>query len=371
MNKFSILSISFIGLTLNAIVVPLLGDIFLEFPEVSPFLIKGLITIPPLFVLVSSLAFPYLSSVFKTKTLALLGILIFTLGLGIVWTNSIENILILRSISGLGVGIMMPLTIAMISSLFFDDKVKMLGHASGFNQLGCVTAVLFSSYLALSGWRNGLYFHLLGVIVAFIVLVFLPNIKLNVKNVPITVPLFKKYFPYSFSIFCAMGILFVIPSHFSIFMTQEQLASKQSVVLLLMIQPFFSFLGGMNFSSIDRYFKQNFLYFSLSLFFIAYIILSFSSNIVLLGLSMALAGYGLGLLLPWIHSSAATKAPQSELDPVMSLMNFALFFSQFITPNILQGLQDIFSIQDIRFPFYCSIGATVLFAWYLQKKMPA
>lgn len=367
MNKFSILSISLIGLTLNSIVVPLLGDIFSEFSEVSPFLIKGLLTIPPFFVLCSSLAFPYLSSVFKTKTLALLGIFIYSIGLGIIWTDNIENILVLRSISGIGVGIMMPLTISMISTLFFEDKVKMLGYASGFNQLGSVVGVLFSSYFALNNWRDGFYFHFIGIIVALTVLLFLPNIKLNVKNVPITIPLFKKYFLYSFSIFCTMGILFVIPAHLSIFMAQEQLGSKQSVVILLMIQPFFSFLGGMNFSTIERYFKQNFAYFALSLYLIAFIIFSFSTNIILLGLAMILVGYGFGLLIPWVHNKAATKAPQSELAPVMSLMNFALFFSLFTTPNILQAIQEIFSIQDIRFPFYAGTIAIILFTRYLQK----
>ena len=367
MNKFSILSISFIGLTLNAIVVPMLGEISSEFPEVSPYLIKGLITIPPFFVLFSSLAFPYLSSIFKTKTLALLGIFIYTIGLGIIWTDSIQNILILRSICGIGIGILMPLTTALISALFFEDKVKMLGYSSGFNQLGCVIAILLSSYISLNGWRDGFYFHLIGIVIAIIVLFFLPNIKLNVKNIPITVPLFKKYFPYSFSIFCTMGILFVIPSHFSIFIAQEQLASKQSIVILLMIQPFFSFLGGMNFSIIEHYFKQNFAYFALSLYLIAYIIFSIATNVVLLGLAMILVGYGFGLLLPWAHSRAATKAPQSELAPVMSLMNFALFFSQFITPNILQAIQEILSIQDIRFPFYAGVLATILFTGYLRK----
>ena len=367
MNKFSILSISFIGLTLNAIVAPMLGDITAEFPDASPYLIKGLITIPPFFVLFSSLAFPYLSSIFKTKILALLGILIYTVGLGIVWTDSIENILVLRSISGIGIGIIMPLTIAMISTLFFEDKVKMLGYASGFNQLGCVVAILLSSYLALTQWRDGFYFHFLGVIIALIVLLFLPNIKLNVENVPITFPLFKKYFPYSFSIFCTIAILFVIPAHFSIFIAQEQLASKQSVVILLMIQPFFSFLGGMNFSTVEHYFKQKFAYFALSLYLIAFIIFSISTNIILLGVAMVLAGYGFGLLLPWIHSRAAIKAPQSELAPVMALMNFALFFSQFATPNILQAIQEILSIQDIRFPFYASVLATILFTGYLRK----
>ena len=367
MNKFSILSISFIGLSLNAIVVPMLGDISAEFPEVSQYLIKGLITIPPFFVLFSSLSFPYLSSIFKTKILALLGITVYSIGLGIVWADSIESVLVLRSICGLGIGILMPLTTAMISALFFEDKVKMLGYASGFNQLGCVIAILLSSYLALNGWRDGFYFHFIGIIIALIVLLFLPNIKLNVKNVPITIPLFKKYFPYSFSIFCTLGILFIIPSHFSIFMTQEQLASKQSIVILLMIQPFFSFLGGMNFSTVDNYFKQNFAYFALSLYFIAYIIFSVSTNIVLFGLAMALVGYGFGLLLPWVHSKAALKAPKSELAPVMSLMNFALFFSQFVTPNILQAIQESLSIQDIRFPFYAGILSVILFAGYLQK----
>ena len=51
----------------------------------------------------------------------------------------------------------------------------------------------------------------------------------------------------------------------------------------------------------------------------------------------------------------------------MSLMNFALFFSQFITPNILQAIQEILSIQDIRFPFYAGVLATILFTGYLRK----
>ena len=369
MNRFSILSISFIGLSLNAIVSPMLGEITSEFLEASPYLIKGLITIPPFFVLCSSLAFPYLSSIFKTKVLALLGILIYTVGLGIVWTDNIAIILVLRSICGIGIGILMPLTIAMISTLFFTDKVKMLGYASGFNQLGCVIAILLSSYFALNNWRDGFYFHFIGVIIAFIVLLFLPNVKLNIKNVPITIPLFKKYFPYSFSVFCTMGVMFVIPAHFAIFINHEQLVSKQYLVFLLMLQPFFSFLGGMNFSTIEEHLKQNFIYFSLSLYLIAYIIFSFSSNIILLGLAMILLGYGYGLLLPWVHSRAATKAPQSELAPVMSLMSFSLFFSQFATPNILQAIQNIFSIQDIRFPFYAGLVTIILFTGYLRKRL--
>ena len=104
----SILSISLLTVMAGAAIAPALGVIKAHFAGVPNLLIQFIISIPALFIVFTNLAFPYFCKLFKTRTLALLGLLIYTIcGTIPFFANNIYIILIFRAMLGVSVGMIM------------------------------------------------------------------------------------------------------------------------------------------------------------------------------------------------------------------------------------------------------------------------
>lgn len=183
--KVTILSLSLVTVMSGAAVAPALGAIANYFSNTDPLLIKLIITLPALFIIFTSLLFSSLSSRLSSKTIAISGLFLYIVGgCGAGFVNNIYLLLAFRSILGIGVGLIMPLSTGLIA-YFFDknEQSKLMGYSSAMNNLGGVIATTLSGYLVSLDWRYSFTIYLLGLLVMIMVVEFLP--KAEIRNTKI------------------------------------------------------------------------------------------------------------------------------------------------------------------------------------------
>jgi len=165
----------------GAAVAPALGVIREYFSDADQIMIQLIISIPAVFIFLTSFIFPKLTRMFRVKTLVLIGLMLYVLG-GCM-TGLFSNIwivLIFRALVGIGVGIIMPLSTGLLSFYYPPEQLDgLMGLSSAMNQMGGVIATLIAGVLAAISWRTSFLVYLLGLICIVLCLLFLPNDKLS------------------------------------------------------------------------------------------------------------------------------------------------------------------------------------------------
>ena len=177
MLKPTILSVSLLTIMASAAVAPALGKIRLAFPHASDTLIKLVLTLPPLIIIPFSLLSGWLVLRFKKKTLMITGLLIYLLaGCGGGFARNINELLFIRAILGIGVGLIMPLSTTLVGDFFEGGaRSKMMGLATSVQNLGGVVFQIAAGYLAVISWRYSFGVYSLALLILILIIAFLPE----------------------------------------------------------------------------------------------------------------------------------------------------------------------------------------------------
>lgn len=177
MLKPTILSVSLLTIMASAAVAPALGKIRLAFPGVNDTLIKLVLTLPPLMIIPFSLFTGWLAFRVKKKTIMLTGLAIYFLaGIGGGFARNITELLVIRAVLGIGVGLIMPLSTTLVGDFFKGDaRRKMMGYAVSVQNLGGVVFQIAAGYLAVMSWRYSFGVYSMAFIILVLIAIFLPE----------------------------------------------------------------------------------------------------------------------------------------------------------------------------------------------------
>ncbi|MCM8774063.1 MAG: MFS transporter [Candidatus Omnitrophica bacterium] len=175
--KLAILSISLLTVMASAAISPALAKIKQAFPNVDITTIKLVLTLPSLFIIPSSLLSGWLVKRIKKKTVLLIGLVIYSLaGIGGGFANTIGQILFMRAIFGIGVGLIIPLSTSIIADFFEqEERTKMMGYSGSVSHFGGVIFLLISGWLAVMSWRYAFYVYGFSVLTLLMVIFWLPE----------------------------------------------------------------------------------------------------------------------------------------------------------------------------------------------------
>ena len=126
-----VLAIGSLTFGVNA-ATPALAEISKAFPDVSPGLIKMVVTIPSLLIMASTLVCGALSRIVGKKKLVIAGMTLFAIG-GVMpaFYGGVVFILIMRGVFGIGTGFLLPISQALVSDYFEgSDRDAYLGYSS-------------------------------------------------------------------------------------------------------------------------------------------------------------------------------------------------------------------------------------------------
>jgi MFS family permease len=177
MLKPTILSVSLLTIMASAAVAPALGKIRLAFPAANATLIKLVLTLPPLIIIPFSLLSGWLVYRIKKKTLMITGLLIYLIaGCGGGFARSITELLVIRAILGIGVGLIMPLSTTLVGDFFQGPaRSKMMGLAASVQNLGGVIFQIVAGYLAVISWRYSFGVYSMALVILVLIMAWLPE----------------------------------------------------------------------------------------------------------------------------------------------------------------------------------------------------
>ncbi len=364
--KATVLMLSLVTVMAGAAVAPALGPIGEYFSNADPLLIKLIVTLPSLFIIFTSLLFNVIAGRLNAKTIAVLGLVLYIAGgCGAGFADSVYMILVYRSILGVGVGLVMPLSTGLIG-YFFDKKEqsKLMGYSSAMNNLGGIIALALSGLLVSVNWRYSFAIYLLGLAVLIMVIRFLPGEKkTDGTKKGIDKDSVRKILPYGAMMFLGMIVFYAAPSNFSMVMTQESLVPVSMIGLLMSVLNVTSFIIGLVLSAVVKKLGRTTKYFAPGMMAAGFFSLTFSGNIAAVIFGMFAIGVGVGILTPLMFSQISFHVDKEKMTAAMSVMSAMLYLGQFLSPILIDGLQSLLHLQALQTPFYIAMAlAAVLMA---------
>ena len=226
--KISILSISLLTVMSSAAISPALAEIAKAFKGTDPTLIKLVLTLPSLLIIPFSLIGGWLATRMKKKTVLLLGLVIYFLGgVGGGFAKSIVQLLIIRGIFGIGVGLIIPLSMSLIADYFQqEERAKLTGLSGSVSHFGGVLFLLLSGWLACLNWRYAFAVYGLSLFIIFIIIFWLPE-----QESKGTTGIAKSKLPFNVFVCSLISIMFDyfanIPDFHSLMKHRSQLHPEQ------------------------------------------------------------------------------------------------------------------------------------------------
>lgn len=382
----TILSLSLLTVMAGAAVAPALGIIRAHFADVDQLLVQMIISIPALFIVLTNLIFPRLIARFRSRSLLLFGLLLYTVGGSIAGIfDHIGVVLIFRALVGVGVGIIMPMSTGLLAFYYTRDKQdKLMGYSSAMNQMGGAVATLLSGVLAGVSWRLSFLVYLMGLISIVLCLLFLPNEHIGSAQPAAKTPAgagadhsadtpapkiaekpksaLAQYYPFVIAMFLLMVTFFIFPCEFALETVKEGIIPQQFISVIMAGMDLVAFLGGLSFVAVKKMAGRQTRVVAPLLFLIGYTFLAFDGGWSGAIFGALFVGFANGLGIPYLIATASKKAGRTAGSTVMPLLSAALYLAQFLTPMILSGVSSLLAgLQTAHLPYCIAFAFALLF----------
>lgn len=361
---FTILSISLLTVMAGAAMAPALWAVKAHFADKPDLLIQFIVSLPALFIIVTNLCFPLLCRVAKTKSIAVAGLVLYVVsGTGAFFLEDISAILVLRALLGVSVGMIMPLSTGLLSYYFPpEDQSRLMGLCAAMNQAGGVIATLIAGVLAKVGWNYAFLVYSMGLFVLILVLLFLPNERLEtpkgsggfVRNI-------KRFYPSVLGMLLLMICFFIFPTNFSAVCVRTTNLDPIAVTIIMVALDVVAALVGVAFGGMMRRFRLSVKYFAPTFFLLGYLCFATSPSLPSLLVGCLFIGIANGVGVPYLNTIASIKAGQDAATTVMPLLSAALYAGQFLSPLVATPLAAKFFPGNVLGIYWIACAFSVLF----------
>lgn len=398
----TILSMSLLTVMAGAAIAPALGVIKGHFSQAPDILIQLIVSIPALFIILTSLVFPALSRKFDTRVLAVSGLVMYVVfGTGAFFASSLGGLLAMRAMLGISVGLIMPLSTGLLSYYYSpEEQAGLMGLSAAMNQMGGVVATLLAGLLANIQWNYGFLVYLLGLVAVVLVVLFLPadhigkplireedipedKRRLSRKaersvhpedgTVPIPNGFFarvKRFHPSVVGMLLVMVIFFVFPTNFAIAAHSGTSLGNNEITIIMVALDVVAFLVGLVFGAMMNALPRAMKYLSPVFFFLGYLLYCLFPSVGGYIAGSVLIGIANGIGVPYLNTIASIKAGRQAATTVMPLLSMALYLGQFISPLVVTPLgRWLFGDRGASAPFMvaCLFSVVFLFQVYSTR----
>lgn len=373
MNKTSkmvtatILSMSLLTVMAAAAIAPAMGIIKEYFASVPDMTVQLIISLPALFIIVTNLCFLPISRLLRTRTIAIIGLLLYVVaGTGCFFIENIYALLVMRALLGVSVGLIMPLSTGLLSYYYPpEEQARLMGLSAAMNQMGGVVGTLMAGILASIEWRYAFLVYVLGLIALLMIIRWLPNDKLdsaNKRGKAFEPRQLFKFHPSVLGMLLLTMVFFVFPTNFAIITTRTLHLDTATITLLMVALDLLAFFIGLVFGKLMNRFRRIIKYFPPLALIIGYACYAEATGITLLLIGSLFIGLGNGIGVPYLLTIASIKGGKNSATTVMPLLSASLYLGQFISPIIILPLSEVlFGADDIVGPYRVASLIAVIF----------
>lgn len=362
----TILSMSLLTVMAAAAIAPAMGIIRVHFSASPDILVQLVISLPALFIIITNLFFLPISKVCRTRTIAIVGLLLYVVaGTGCYFIDNLYALLVMRALLGVSVGLIMPLSTGLLSYFYPpEEQARLMGLSAAMNQMGGVVGTLLAGVLASVEWNYSFLVYLLGLVALAMVLRWLPNEKLgssNKRGKAFEPRQMLKFHPSVVGMLLLTMVFFVFPTNFAI-ITGKQLGLGTTTITLLMVSlDLLAFFVGLVFGQMMSCFRTVIKYFPPISFIIGYSLYAGAENMGMILAGSAFIGLANGIGMPYLMTIASIKGGKNSATTVMPLLSAALYLGQFISPIIILPLAEmLFGSEDIVGPYKIAVGISAI-----------
>ena len=317
MGKASILALSLV-LTTAFSISSSLPAMFQYYKNYSSSQVELLVSLPSIGIMSLLMFNSVLERFVSERFMIILGLILYSIcGLIPFFNQSYNLVFASRFVFGLGLGMMNPRAIAIISERFQGrERVQMLGYRGSAEVVGMALLTLAVGQLLHFGWTTTFLVYTVGFIVLALYLMFVPYEKnesdkhKHLKSVrkmtrkQINLSIFLAFI--AGMIVCAnVAITLRIPS----LVLQAEIGNAETASWILSCMQLVGILAGVSFASLVSVLKNRLLTVTGIVFGLSQVMIGFSSQIWLLSLSALLAGFAYSVSLTAVFHIVSEKIP--------------------------------------------------------------
>lgn len=317
MEKASILALSLV-LTTAFSISSSLPAMFQYYKNYSSSQVELLVSLPSIGIMSLLMFNSVLERFVSERFMIILGLILYSIcGLIPFFNQSYNLVFASRFVFGLGLGMMNPRAIAIISERFQGrERVQMLGYRGSAEVVGTALLTLIVGQLLRFNWTTTFWVYAIGFIVLALYLMFVPyekNESDKHKHLKSVRKMTRKQIHLSIflafiagMIVCAnVAITLRIPS----LVLQAEIGNAETASWILSCMQLVGILAGVSFASLVNALKNRLLMITGIVFGLSQIMIGLSSQIYFLSLSALLAGFAYSISLTAVFHIISEKIP--------------------------------------------------------------
>ncbi|GIP26146.1 permease [Paenibacillus sp. J23TS9] len=354
--KIALLSLALTSNLAPLLAAPAIKLIGVDFPDASPVLVQLIVTFASFFVVPALLSVRFISTYFSKKTILLFGLLLYIIGgVGPAFMHSVTGILVFRAVLGISIGLVTTMLNTLIAEhIQGNERIKMNGLIQAISGLGGAFFLSLGGNIAALGWRGVFLTYSYAIILAILVLLFIPRDKpgrLTMKSnqeKPSRLP--AKVYGVSLGTLGILILYYAIPTNLAVYMADNGFGNATATGYVTAVSLLAIFIGGLCVRVMAERFKQAIIPLVVLLYSVSFVMISVTHLLSLVILSVSLIGFGFGIVYPMLMGSIMEATPKSRLTSGISMLLIFTYLGQFVTPIVLNGIH-LIGISTLRGTF--------------------
>lgn len=339
---------------------PISEKLLTVFPDATELDIQMLTTLPSLFIIPFILLSGYISEKIGYIKLLYIGLWAYLLSGALYFVcSSMRQLIVVSVLLGIGSGIIIPLSTAMIPKFFSGtERTRQYGYISAITNITLVVATAVTGYLADIQWRLPFLVYLLPLVSIFLT----PSIehgeyclsqnldeekeKYSHRNYVDYRSLVKYMLYYLLITYLVMAVSINLPYLMGKY-------GYDSGVSGVVISVFFiaMMLPGFFINRIIAVLKGNLLLFAMLLIALGMLDVFFNRSVWFITLGCIAAGFGYGMAQPYIYDVAATLASARKVTYTLALVMTMNYVAILVSPFVVDFMEKVLRNSTERFPF--------------------
>ncbi|HSA07052.1 MAG TPA: MFS transporter [Candidatus Gastranaerophilales bacterium] len=343
-QKLMLLITSTLVIMADLTVSPILPKIQEFFGNISNinFLVKMVLTMPALFIVISSPFIGYLLDKYGRKRIILASICVYIIaGTSGFFANSIYELLTGRAFLGIATAGIITGCSALVGDYYKGEEIaKMMGLQSTFIGFSGLIFLFLGGLLGDIHWRATFLVYLLPVILIFLFSKYIKEpvnkkkFQQNVNPLDINNNIFiKKLVSIYLIAFGLMIFFYMAPLQIPFYLKSITSINNAQVGLTIAIMPLFSAITAIFYKNIKKYFSfRSVFLISFFIMGIGYLTISSSPQYIFSAIGLGFAGAAMGMIIPNLRAWIGSCSDSAFLGRAFGGLTASIYLGQFFSP---------------------------------------